>query len=167
MTKRPPKVGALLRRLHDAETDLAAEYRKIGERHAADHDVYHLSHVFADQCESHAERLRPIAELYETDLPDGDGAGMWEDMLETVRRKSSELLGRQPQSSILLLRDLRALFLAAEECSITWVMAGQAAQAARDEPLLHLVTECHTETEIQVKWLTTRIKLAAPQALTT
>ena len=44
-------------------------------------------------------------------------------------------------------------------------MAGQAAQAARDAELLETVTRCHTETELQVKWLTTRIKVAAPQAL--
>jgi len=44
-------------------------------------------------------------------------------------------------------------------------MAGQAAQAARDAELLAVVTACHEETELQVKWLTTRIKVASPQAL--
>jgi hypothetical protein len=44
-------------------------------------------------------------------------------------------------------------------------MAGQAALAARDGQLLETVSECHTETELQVKWLTTRIKVGAPQAL--
>jgi hypothetical protein len=75
------------------------------------------------------------------------------------------VLGRAPQSGLLLLRDLRDLFLAAEECSITWVMAGQGAQAVRDKELLELVRELHGETELQVKWLTMRIKLAAPQVL--
>jgi hypothetical protein len=46
-------------------------------------------------------------------------------------------------------------------------MAGQAAQAARDADLLAVVHECHAEVELQVKWLTTRIKVAAPQALVT
>jgi len=66
-----------------------------------------------------------------------------------------------------LLAVLRTLFLAAEEVSITLVMAGQAAQAARDAELLAVVRECHAEVELQVKWLTTRIKVAAPQALVT
>jgi hypothetical protein len=57
------------------------------------------------------------------------------------------------------------LFLAAEGVSILWVMAGQAAQAARDRELLDVVRSCHTETELQVKWLVARIKVAAPQAL--
>jgi hypothetical protein len=70
-------------------------------------------------------------------------------------------------NGLILLRDLQALLLAAEEISITWVMAGQAAQAARDAELLDTVTRYHTETELQVKWLTTRIKVAAPQTLVT
>lgn len=65
----------------------------------------------------------------------------------------------------MLLRDLRVLFLAAEETSITWVMAGQAAKAIRNAQLLGTTTACHDETELQVTWLTTRIKVAAPQAL--
>ncbi len=86
---------------------------------------------------------------------------------DRARRATAVLAGRAPQSGLLLLRDLQQLFLAAEEVSILWVMAGQAAQAARDAELLEVVTECHTETEVHVKWLTTRIKIAAPQALAT
>lgn len=44
-------------------------------------------------------------------------------------------------------------------------MAGQAAQAARDAELLAAVSACHGELELQVKWLTTRIKVASPQVL--
>jgi hypothetical protein len=29
------------------------------------------------------------------------------------------------------------------------------------------MTQCHTETELHVGWLTTRLKVAAPQALVT
>jgi hypothetical protein len=44
-------------------------------------------------------------------------------------------------------------------------MAAQAAKAARDQELLALATECQSETEMQAKWFTTRIKTGAPQAL--
>jgi hypothetical protein len=64
-----------------------------------------------------------------------------------------------------LLEDLRVLYLRAHECAITWVMASQAAKAARDEQLLTLATEYQSETEVQAKWFTTRIKTGAPQAL--
>jgi hypothetical protein len=33
------KVGVLLAELHDAETGLAAEWRVVGERQAAEHDI--------------------------------------------------------------------------------------------------------------------------------
>ena len=46
-----------------------------------------------------------------------------------------------------------------------WVIAGQGAKASRGRELLEVVRECHTETEIQAKWLLTRIKVAAPQVL--
>lgn len=159
------KLGALLARLHELESDLADSYRALGERHAADHDVYHQCASFAKQAEEHAWRLAPLAERYGEQVDDDHGPGFWGGVLESMRHTSSTLLGRTSPAGLLLLRDLRELFLAAEEVSITWVMAGQAAQAARDEALLDVVRACHTETELQVKWLTTRIKVAAPQAL--
>jgi hypothetical protein len=159
------KLGPFLARLHELETDLADEYRKLGERHAADHDVYHQCATFANEAEEHARKLGPVAERYGEDVDDETGPGFWGAALEAVRHRSSELLGGMPPAGMLLLRDLRALFLAAEEVSITWVMAGQAAQAARDQELLQLVGKCHIEVELQVKWLTTRIKVASPQAL--
>jgi hypothetical protein len=159
------KVGPLLARLHELETELAEDYRALGERHAADHDVYHQCHSFAQQAEQHAEALQPVAERYGEQVDDDAGPDVWSGLLESARRAGSELLGRRPETGLLLLRDLRTLFLAAEEVSITWVMAGQAAQAARDPELLEVVTSCHTEVELQVKWLTTRIKVASPQVL--
>ncbi|HEY7792552.1 MAG TPA: hypothetical protein VIA10_00945 [Gaiellaceae bacterium] len=158
------KIGPLLARLHELETDFAEELRALGERHAADHDVFHQCHTFALQCERHAAALQPVAARYGEDVGD-EGPGFWSGLLESARRTASASLGRVPESSLLLLRDLRTLFLQAEECSITWVMAGQAAQAARDQELLDVVRTCHQETEIQVKWFVTRIKVASPQAL--
>jgi hypothetical protein len=46
------------------------------------------------------------------------------------------------------------------------VIVAQAAQALRDAELLGVCTECHTESIVQMHWLLTRIKTAAPQALT-
>jgi hypothetical protein len=158
------KIGSLLARLHELETDLADELRALGERHAADHDVFHQCHTFALQCERHAAALQPVAARYGEEVDD-EGPGFWSGILESARRAASTSVGRVPESGLLLLRDLRTLFLQAEECSITWVMAGQAAQAARDQELLEVVRTCHLETEIQVKWFVTRIKVASPQAL--
>jgi hypothetical protein len=50
-------------------------------------------------------------------------------------------------------------------CDIAWTMVGQAAQGARDMQLLEVVNLCEAQTAIQLKWLRTRMKQAAPQAL--
>lgn len=46
-----------------------------------------------------------------------------------------------------------------------WTLIGQAAQAARDRDLLDTVDACERETALQLGWLATRMKEAAPQAL--
>jgi hypothetical protein len=51
------------------------------------------------------------------------------------------------------------------ECDITWTMIGQAAQGARDVELVEVAKACEGETATQLKWLKTRMKQAAPQAL--
>jgi hypothetical protein len=53
----------------------------------------------------------------------------------------------------------------AAECDITWTLVGQAAQGLRDEDLFAVVSECEGQTAIQLKWLRTRLKQAAPQTL--
>jgi hypothetical protein len=143
------KIALLLGQLSALESGLAATYRDAGEHHADDHDVYHQCVSFATKAESHVAKLASSVERY----------GAKSDARSQVQARDSDELG--------LLAVLRTLLLAAEEVSITWVMADQAAQAARDADLLAVVHECHAEVELQVKWLTTRIKVAAPQALVT
>jgi hypothetical protein len=44
-------------------------------------------------------------------------------------------------------------------------MIGQAAQGLRDRELLEVVNPCEMETYNQMKWIRTRMKVAAPQTL--
>jgi hypothetical protein len=53
----------------------------------------------------------------------------------------------------------------ASACDIAWTMVGQAAQGARDMDLSEVVNLCEGQTATQLKWLRTRMKQAAPQAL--
>ena len=159
------KLGRLLERIHHEELELCDDYQAVAERHTADHDVYHLCHTLARQCAEHADRLAPVAERYGEHLEDDDGPDPWAVAFDTVRHKAVERFHRRPEAPMHLLHDLRRLFLAAENVGVLWVMAGQAAQAVRDEELLQVFTECHTETDLQAKALLTQIKVAAPQAL--
>ena len=146
-----------------AEAGLARRLRTVGERHAAEQDLYHLGHTLARQCAEHVRRLAPFAERYgararELD-PDSPG------LLESVRHKGAELLGRSTASGSVLLHDLRELYLSAQEAEIAWVMLIQAAQAVPDADLLAAAGPCHAETETCAKWVRSRIKEVAPQVL--
>jgi hypothetical protein len=138
------KIGPLLAHLKQLESKLAVELRAAAERHLDDHDVYHQCHTFAVTSDKRVRKLEAVADRY-------GGQPAWK---SAVGDGSHELL-----------EDLRALYLRAQESATTWVMAAQAAKAARDQELLSLATECHTETEAQAKWFMTRIKTGAPQAL--
>jgi hypothetical protein len=47
-----------------AEANLADGFRKIGEAHAAESDVFHTADTLAQQCEAHVEQLRTFCEEY-------------------------------------------------------------------------------------------------------
>ena len=138
------KVGHLLAHMEELEAALAADLRAAAERHRDDHDVYHQCHTFAVTADKRVEALGSLKQRYE-------GKAVW-----------STALG---DGSADLLEDLRWIYLRSQEAAITWVMAAQAAKAARDKEFLLLATDCQNETELQAKWFTTRIKTGAPQAL--
>jgi hypothetical protein len=160
------KIDQVIDDVQRAEADLAKHLRTIGERHAVEHDLYHLGHALARQCAEHLDRLAPIAETYgaktrsevTTDSPS---------LLEAARHKAAELIGRSEAAGVPLLRDLRDLYITAQEAEICWIILIQVAKACRDQQLLDVATSCHSETEIVGKWLRTRIKESSPQALAT
>jgi hypothetical protein len=159
------KIGLALRELYRAEEDLADEYVKAGERLAVEHEVYYACKRFAQQCHLHAETLRTFAVRYEEELPAADDDEVGETTTASLRHRVSELLGRRPESGLLLLRSLRQLYLQAQEVSFHWIIAGQIAQATRDQEFLSTVDRLHRETLTQIKWLKAQAKQASPQAL--
>lgn len=139
--------------LSKAETNLAEGFRKIGEGHMEEVDIFHTADTLAKQCETHAEKLAPFCEKYgkeKTTEPD---------------RLYHELFTETRTGGLGLLRDLQDLYLMTNACDISWTMVGQAAQGARDTDLMEVVNTCEGQTAIQIKWLRTRMKQAAPQAL--
>jgi hypothetical protein len=139
--------------LHRAQLNLADAFREVAEAHGDEADVGHLCRKLAAECEDHATRLDPFADRYGEDAPDEPD------------RLHSELFRGPRSGGLALLRDLHDLYLMATECDMAWTLVGQAAQGARDRELLAVVARCEGETAIQLKWLRTRMKEAAPQAL--
>lgn len=157
------KIDYAIELVQDAEIELADELRKVGERHAVDADVYHLAHLLASRCAVQLELLAPHVERYGAPGPTHSGEGS--QVVERVRRLGSELLGRHEASGMLLLADLRDLYLVCHRAELAWVILLQAASAARDAALVEAATRGREEGERRWKWVRTRIKEAAPQAL--
>ncbi|SCE96316.1 hypothetical protein GA0074696_1922 [Micromonospora purpureochromogenes] len=139
--------------LHKAQCRLGDAFEEVGAAHRDEPDVFHSCQKLATQCRGHAERLVPFARRYAEDAP------------AEPDRLHSELFTGTRTGGIGLLRDLQDLYLMAAECDISWTVVGQAAYGARDEELLAVVRACEGETANQLKWLRTRMKQAAPQAL--
>ena len=139
--------------LHTDELNLAEGFRKVADGHAEEADVYHTCNTLAKQCETHAEQLKPFVDRYGEEAP------------EEPNRLYHDLFDETRSGGLGLLRDLHDLYLMASTCDISWTMIGQAAQGARDRELLEVVNACDGQTATQIKWLRTRMKQAAPQAL--
>jgi hypothetical protein len=136
-----------------AEDELARAFGEVAEAHGDEPDVHHLCARLADECAAHAERLVPFVDRYGEEADD------------EPERLRSELFAGTRSGPLGLLRDLHDLYLMTTECDVAWTLVGQAAQGARDDDLLAVVQRCEGETAIQLKWLRTRMKQAAPQAL--
>ena len=186
------KIGLAIQQVRSAEQDLAEELRKVGERHKTDQEVYHLTRTLGDISRRNVEKLAPFQERYPVSggTGGGDGSGLFgrlsekgselvesvpggaestegrSDLLDKAREKGSELVGRRPESGLLLLRDLRELYALSSEASINWVILGQGAQAVKDPELLQATEECHPDTLRTLKWTNTMIKIVSPQVLT-
>ena len=148
------KLPVYLSLLAESEKTLARSFRQVAEAHGDEPDVRALCQTLAAQCDAHETRLRPVIGRF--------GGGTVDDEPE---RLHAQTLGEPRTGPLGLLRDLQDLYLLANLADITWTMITQAAQALADHELLDVVTACEKESAVQVQWLKTRMKQAAPQAL--
>ena len=148
------KLGAALREAHEAEAELAGRLLEVGERHQAEHDVFHLTRALRGWSQEHVRRLAEQGRRHGLELDPGassTGAGPAE--------------GRRSEPSLALLDDLRDLHLAAARASLAWTVLGQGAQAVGDGEVLATATACHPQTIRILEWTVQKTKDAAPQAL--
>lgn len=139
--------------VHRSERNLADAFRQVANAHEDEPDVYHTCLILAQQCDNHSARLLPICNRYGEDAP------------PEPDRLHADLFQGTRTGGLGLLRDLHDLYLMANEVDISWVMIKMAAQGIRDRQLLNAVELCEGETAIQLTWLKTRMKQAAPQTL--
>ncbi len=157
------KIGLALRELHRAEDDLRTELLQIADRHRVDHDIFHVAQDLAAWSRDHVRRIAEAARRYGEDLdPQARGENR---LMARVLDRSSELMGRRPEAALLMLRDLRGVYLKAEGVFVDWELVAQAAQGVRDVELVALAEDCMTETKRQAAWANGKLKESATQAL--
>src|SRR3954447_19146713 len=157
------KVHLALDELHRSENDLAGQLLAVSDRHKADHEIFHVARDLAVWSQDHVRKLAAIGGKYGLELdeePEGDPT-----LLQKVRQEIGDRLGRRSAPALLLLRDLRSVYIDAQGVSVDWEMIAQAAQGAKDSELLELASSCHPDTLRQAKWANSQIKEKTPQIL--
>jgi hypothetical protein len=140
--------------LAESESTLARSYRQVADAHGDEPDIHFLCITLAQQCENHRAKLDEVIERIGRAPDDDEPERLHADAIE------------EPRSGPLgVLRDLQDLYLLASLTDVTWTVVKQCAQALVDEHLLEIVEACQEETSVQLRWLITRMKQAAPQAL--
>lgn len=157
------KLGLALRELHRSEDELAAKLLHVSDRHEVDHEIHHLARDLATWSQEHVRLLAEAGQRYGVDL-DPEPRG---ERRTTARLldKVSEAVGREPQASLLLLVDLREVYVRACGVSVDWELVAQAAQGVKDRELVALSKRCHPDTLRQVRWANGKLKESATQIL--
>jgi hypothetical protein len=152
-----------LRTLHEAENDLVVQLLRLAETHRVEHEIHHVARDLAAWSREHVALLAARAAQHDLDLDqeadDSSGVGTH------LRQAMSTMIGRRPEPGLLLLEDLRELYLAASSNSLRWEMLAQLSQAKRLPDLLELSQQCHPQTLRQARWANTALKIQAPQVL--
>ena len=146
-------LGNYLGLLDTGLRDLADAYRQVADGHSEEPDVLASTRAFAADCDEKIAGMAPFIAKY------GEEGDDEPDHME------AELFQGTREGGLGLLRDLHDVYLMANYVDITWTMIGQAAKGLRDADLIAAIDELEHHTAAQVRWLKTRMKQAAPQAL--
>jgi len=157
------KIDLALEELHRSENDLAGQLLAVSDRHKAEHEVFHVARDLAVWSQDHVREIARAGSRYGLDLdeePAGDP-----NMLQRARQGVADRLHHRSAPGLLLLRDLRSVYLDASGVSVDWELLAQAAQGVRDTELLDLAQRCHPQTLRQARWANAQLKEKATQIL--
>jgi hypothetical protein len=137
-----------------AEQDLADALTMLADRHSADADTRDTARLLARWSRRHVAALAPAIERY----------GMRE--LADPARLRAGLFDGPRIGGVGLLRDLNDLLALVGYVRGAWTAVFQAAMELHDRELSALCTAAAQDTDRQLAWVKTRLRLTAPQALT-
>src|SRR4051812_22031157 len=137
-----------------SEQQLAKSFGAMARKHASEYEIHEGCTLFRQWCESHLEKLDAVSGRH--------GAVINPDPARVKRA----LFHGARIGGFGLLRDLQDLLLLAHQSRSGWAALTQAAKEMKETDLTEIILECAGETDRQIDWLCTHIKVSAPQALT-
>ena len=157
------KFDLVLRELHRSEHDLGSLLMHASDRHTTDHEIHHTARELATWSRRHLREIAEIGPEFGLDLdpePSLDSGP-----LEALQQEVSRRIGRRSAPALLLLTDLRELYMAAAGVSVDWEMLAQAAQGVKRHDLFAVASRCHADTLRQMKWANAMLKASSTQIL--
>jgi ferredoxin-nitrate reductase len=137
-----------------SELELAKSFGAMALKHSSEFEIHQSCKLFRLWCEGHLEKLNAFAERHGA-MPNPDPG-----------RVKRALFHGPRIGGYGLLRDLQDLLLLTHQARSGWTALVQAAKEMQEADVAETLLECAGETDRQIDWLCTHIKVAAPQALT-
>jgi hypothetical protein len=137
-----------------AERALGDAFVLVGLRHATEPEMVNAARLHSTWCNGHLDALRRPGEHYGTHRS-----------REGERLRRALFQGRRV-GGFGLVRDIHDLLTLATSVHACWLALLQGAREERDGDLETVCRHCDAETVRQIAWLETKLRLAAPQALT-
>jgi len=154
------QLGRLVLGVADGERRLGEGLEEVAVRHAEEADIHHMGRTLARGCTEHLAALQSAASRYGAMAADPSPS-----VIDSADRSVASVVVDAEVSGLALLADLRQTYLAAHEAEILWATLLQGAKAARDRDLIEVIEPAQEHAGRCAKWLRTRIKAAAAQAL--
>lgn len=147
-------IGSYLGLLKNGELQLAESLTQVATRHMNEAEMREQCKLFAGWSSTHIEALKPFIKKY------GEEKTPAPEQLRGVLFSGARIGG------LGKLRDLQDLLVLANAVRTNYTILIHGAEAAKDTDLKKTAETLGEETNRQIDWLCTQVKLAAPQALT-
>lgn len=147
-------ISTYLGRLSDGERELADAFGLVAARHEKESEVRERCKMFAGWSGAHGKELEPFVKKY------------GQEQAPAVEMLRSALFADTRRGGLGKLLDLQDLGVLANAVRTDYTVLIEGAAAIQDTELQKTCERLGQETNRQIDWLCTQIKVSAAQALT-
>jgi hypothetical protein len=149
--------------LHEAEGELASLLRDVAGRHGDDRALHDECVQLADWSAEHVVRLTELGRTRGLNLdPETDSGGA----LVGVRDWAARLFGGDDQVEMLLVEDMRRIYLTASATQLDWRLLDEIGRSLPDGKLCDAAAEFRPRTERLVAFASGEVQTRGAHILT-